>query len=154
MFQLYDIDKDGIPEAFISDGIGSMSTVSVYGFANGNLTTPKIPSTFGVLYYHEKLRQVAATSIQFGIFNIWVSDYKDGKFETCLNASGLVAPDAAGVTDATFKVNNKDVSKDEFNRNVSGYITSDYNLRSDWIQLGRQYKFSDENIKNAVYSWQ
>ena len=54
MYQIMDLDSNGIPELMISDGVYDVSTVRIYSFSGNMLTKPVFLGSYGVVYTDEE----------------------------------------------------------------------------------------------------
>jgi len=156
MFQIVDINSDGLPELIISPGEGYNMGCHVFTCHDGKVTDTGIVGVYGVLKYHQALKQVANRDVHFGMMKLVIWEINNGKAEEVINAGGPVVDNDPGWGDTipSYTLSGKDVSKEEYFRTVSGYLTDTFELRSDWVNIGRQYTFTLENVRNAAYAWQ
>lgn len=80
MYQIMDLDSNGIPELMISDGVYDVSTVRIYSFSGNMLTKPVFLGSYGVVYTDEENKNIGYCITQNGSSVMRIFRYEKGEF--------------------------------------------------------------------------
>lgn len=139
MFDIYDVNKDGIPELFVSFLNNYKSQCVIYTVMNGNLI------------YLNELDSLTAEIIPD---KNWIAarqkTYQNNSFtEYCSITDGFLKPELTfgsiiGEFGKTFSINNTEVSEEEYNDKTKRYSYQQL------LFLGRRFHFGDKSIETAL----
>ena len=153
MFDLYDIDDDGIPELFISDSdLYHFAECKVYSVNNGIIND--LISFHGTVNFlkNEKLLYDACNQ-----GHSYINLYKKEKNKVELIFSAYTAKDGQfvgeflGEEDAEYVVNGKTTNKMEYESELSKYCDLSNSDNIEW-GLGRKYKLNEATVNSILFN--
>lgn len=151
MFDLYDIDDDGIPELFISDSdLYHFAECKVYSVNNGIIND--LISFHGTVNFlkNEKLLYDACNQ-----GHSYINLYKKEKNKVELIFSAYTAKDGQfvgeflGEEDAEYVVNGKTTNKMEYESELAKYCDLSNSDNIQW-GLGRKYKLDEATVNSIL----
>ena len=145
MYDLYDINSDGIPELFISEGAARNSRVFVYTYTDSECKELKaFVLTYGALYVEPNKSFVVYTDLHMGYRNKSIYEFdgntldlKDSFFDNSMNAD---------YETVVYKHNNEEVTEQEYNNALSDYD----NLET--VCVGRKYFIGGNSYGSLYYT--
>lgn len=150
MFDLYDIDNDGISELFISNDHGSAnSAVSVYGYDNGTITKFGEYSAYGcggVLSYYIQSNILSACSGMHGKFNFELYNKQNNKMVNIISLYDNVGDVGEDSDKAIYQINGESVSREEYKEQFDKY------LYGEAVKIGRKYTLDEETINTILFN--
>ncbi|MDE6034639.1 MAG: leucine-rich repeat domain-containing protein [Ruminococcus sp.] len=158
MWDLYDIDGNGIPELIVSYGNSHVSYCEVYAYDGSDFVMMSTVNAYGneqnsfghygEIYAINGKNQFETYDINNGteVISFFTLDGNNLKTDiTFENNSGAVGEDSAN-----FYVNNKKVSKEDYDKAYEPY--SKYDVQGNSVTpLGRKYKF--ENYDSVLETY-
>lgn len=135
MFDLYDINNDNIPELFISSGTMWSQTGSIYTVFNEKLVDIGILHRFNKYSPSQKVLYSYDLTSGNLIFN-----YRQLENDLLINLIGGYSNSAMNY----YVLNDKEISSEEYNKEVSKYEADDY------IEVGRKYKLDEATINSVL----
>lgn len=144
-FDLYDADKDGVPELFVALGTFHAAGVDVYTFKDGQLIDlGGVGGSFGSAQVYDN-GYIAGSYVGMG--NEYTGYYRinGNKLEHLLNTSVRQMPDVDDPYTFTnhYYINDEEVTKEEY-----GYAVSDYSS-DKWESVGGHYRMDNETIEEV-----
>ncbi|MBQ8135286.1 MAG: hypothetical protein IJ192_12915 [Clostridia bacterium] len=138
-FELYDVDEDGVPELFVSPGEAHLDLCKVYSIVENEFADLNISSQYGSIFADSSKHLIisSGTTNQSGRF--WHAYYEK-------SPSGCKLLDTVSSTGTVYTVNDKEVSKEQYDD-----IIQKYNSIS--AELGRKYKLNESNINTVIDNW-
>lgn len=138
MFSLYDINGDDIPEFFISEDFCHAAGVHVYTF-DGELTELGEFGSNGKTLYCADSGILSNFYMQGGEYHCkYYRLEADGLVELAYFYNNSGRPETA-----VYKLNNVEVSEEEYNSELEKY-------QGDFISLGRDFQFTDAFLNAAL----
>ena len=154
-FELYDVDKDGTPELFMSKGGIRPDTCLVYSFYNNKLSDPLEVGTYGNAFCDPNAHHVVHYDTHMGDLSLAYYKLENGKFTLERTFfSNFLNEDT---TDHFYKMDGKEVTETEFTSEKEKYD------HFELLAHGRANSITDhddiilaiENYENPRYStWQ
>lgn len=149
MFDLYDIDSDGIPELFISRGSSFIDTCDVYTVYNDKLVKENergvnFNCTHSGNGIDELTLQVSQSTKLFRCGGFGVKTYKkleNGKFTSILEAN-----ENYNGGSYTYTINGKTATADEYRQSEMNYGV----YANDFVDVGRKYTLNEQVI-NEIF---
>ncbi|MCM1508009.1 MAG: leucine-rich repeat protein [Ruminococcus flavefaciens] len=163
MWDLYDINGDGIPELIISYGKSHVDCCEIYAYNGSDFTMLSANfygseinkfGKYGEIYAINGKNQFEAYDISEGREEISFFTMNGNKLTTDVAFSNNVGE--VGEDKAYFYVNKKKVSLEDYNKAYAPY--KNYNVTGDSVTpLGRKYKFEDyisvlDKYNNSIVS--
>lgn len=142
-FSLYDITGDDVPELFISDGFKRVNSCKIYSFDEGLIFMESL-GIDGEICYSPDSKIFGDYDIAQGheYFMYYTLDENNNfKHEITLYNNVGAAPTEE---DVKYEINHEEVSYDEYKSELDKYREID-----DFISLGRDYEFTEEDILKA-----
>ncbi len=143
-FSIYDVTDDGIPELFIAEGTRHTSECYIYTFKNGLVYIDKL-GTYGDLGYSPEKKLFTSSNLSQGYYSCGYYELDEDfilqteiGFFTNYNA-------VATEEERIYEINHEAVSYDEFKNAYEQYTSI-----NDFIGLGRDYHFTEEEIQKAL----
>lgn len=149
MFDLYDIDNDGIPELFISDSdLYHLAECKVYSINNGIVNDLISFQSFGTINFL-KNEKLLYDSCNQG--HSYINLYRKEKNKAELIFSAYTAKDGQflGEEDAEYIVNGKTTNKTEYESELKKYCDLKNSDNIEW-GLGRKYKLDEATINSVL----
>ncbi len=142
-FSIYDVTGDGVPELFISNGTQHTSPCYLYTYKNGLVYIDKC-GTYGDLGFSPKQKLFTSSNLSQGYYSCGYCKLdKDLILQTEIhfftNYSAVATEE-----ERIYEIDHKAVSYDEFKTAYEEYKAID-----DFMGLGRDYKFTEEDIQKA-----
>ena len=144
MFNIYDIDEDGIPELLLSEG--------AYHAAGGTLYTAYLDKLaclgeyggWGEFQYDPERKYIHSSFFQMGSGYLSIYSFENGETTEIIsfymyNGSFPSAPEAE------YKINDEDVPEDVFNAEFEKYS---FDIREDFIV--RKYDTTQSTIESVL----
>ena len=140
-FDLYDMNDDGIPELFFSEGYWHVSACRVYSFINGKIESLNIRGAYGEVYIDKNKKIIVAEGQSNGNGGLWEEYSK-------INADGTVTNENFGKVQSNnsteYYYNNQLVSKEEYDSKAKYY--EDINPE----RIGRGNNLTKEKINSVI----
>lgn len=139
-FELYDINDDGIPELFISDGSSNTSSCSVYTVYNGEIDF-LYKFTDPYVRYYTKGKILKSSN-----------NYGSHSFEEFFTLSGgflkreISFETISGSDNFVYAIDGETVSSEDFFKEHDKYA-----YKGNTVFLGRKYCLGDSVIDNVLY---
>ena len=146
-FELYDVDKDNIPELFISTGHSHIDRCETYIFSNNEAVDVSCYSPYGMILVNSDKHYILSKnmSMGFGGETVW---QKDGdNVDEVFSASdneGAVGENSESVY---YYINGENVSKETYTQETERYDSI------EWIGVGTKYKLTEANINTVIDNW-
>lgn len=138
-FELIDVDQNGIPELFISQGTYRISVCEVYTINNGEIKQLSVASMYGMLNYNSKEKLLGDVHVYAGSTVLyWVGKLENGEMKD------VYTSDSHG---DTFIVNGEEVTLEEYNEANSKYPIQG---GADWEGVGRKYSLNSSEIDTVL----
>lgn len=142
-FSIYDLNADGTPELIISPDTSHAASCDIYTYDNELISLGKMGSYGDIGYYEDNgsiIHYNIGQGIEYEIFNRLENDQINiiAKFYNDLGYRGE--------EQATFQLNDAEMTRDEYNAELEKYRGNIY------VSLGRDYSFDDIDAAFAEYS--
>ena len=141
-WDLQDLNGDGIPELLISEDEFHVASVIYYYYENGEakLLTEDNGETvrcgnYGTILICPEKNLLRCDNVHMGYSSSNIYKYENKKFVRLFYSYDDAG--AVGETKASYHINDKEVTKEEYDAELSSYN----NL--NWISAGRKYNFND-----------
>ena len=141
-FDLYDVDEDDIPELFISPGLAHLDYCKVYSIKDNQLDDLNISGQYGSLFADSKKHWIVCSGTTNFIGRYWQVYYEKSPSDVKILAQ-------VSSTGNIYTVNDEEVSKEQYDDIKEKYS-------ADYVELGRKYELSEDNIDyiiDSLYMW-
>ena len=153
-FELYDIDADGIPELFVSDGKDENAHNEIYTFANDIVMPFDNKSYVGKITSCQDEKLIKIVTTQNGV------RHTDFYKKNGINLDTFISFFDNNSADGVSAVNDEG-STEEKGYAINGSKTTEYEYRAQlkkfnvykWEDLGRKYDLTKKNIEYAVKAY-
>ena len=144
MFDLYDLDGNGVPELLISQGAAHVSSCIIYTVYQGTLINIGNYGVYGSVEYSQKYRLLAAQNSHMGYWHgYYYSIAADGTMTEQFSFDTNWAA-TSNEDELYYIINGTNVTSEEFDAAIAEYDDG------EWISVGRKYEFSEEEILSAL----
>lgn len=137
MYDIYDLNSDGIPELFVSEGTWHTATVSLFTYSNGTgKQVDDMLGSYGTILYHENTGILIDSFTSQGKTvrcDYYLEDDTLKVAFSCSDNMGAVADESM----YEFIVNGEYVTQDEYERALKP------RAYEDAIELGRNYSLTE-----------
>lgn len=143
-FSLYDITGDDVPELFISDGFKRTNSCKIYSFDDGLIFMKSLGIDGETAYSPDSKIFYDYDIAQGHEYFIYYTLDENNNFSheiTLYNNVGAAPTEE----DRIYTINSQKVSYDTYKGNLDMYQEID-----DFISLGRDYEFTEEDILKAI----
>lgn len=133
-FSIYDLNTDGIPELIISEDTSHTAGCLIYTYDNGLIYLGRM-GTYGDIGYYEDNDMIVSYDVGQGFEHeifFRLENNEMNMIAKFYNDLGYY-----GEENATYKLNDADMTKDEYNIELEKYKGNNY------ISLGRDYSFDE-----------
>ena len=138
MFDLCDIDDDGIPELFISEGIYTSANVRVYTVANNEIQELLHGGSYGELHVNKKCSYIMTDWVRVGYEQHEIYHLNDTDCNMIINLAGSYAYEDGTYENAEgYSINDISVTKEEYLKQYKNYLDD-----IDWEFCGRKFNFN------------
>ena len=139
-FDIADITGDDIPELFVSASNAHVFQCGIYTIKDEKLQYIGEYGSFGSVMYNEKQKFVCSEYTGQGVTTASIYSFQNGEEETIISYNNNYGS-AESEDKVVYTINGKAVSYEEYNKNLEPYNVL------EWVELGRKYSFTEENIK-------
>lgn len=151
-FDLLDMNDDGVPELFLSQGTGHYDFCKVYSFINGKIINyEKLWGQMGVVRIDKNERVIISSGYTNGLGRVWTLFSR-------IDSNGNVSSDyfeyipdgidnAGVIVKEEYKYNNESVTEEEYKAELQKYA----NLNAETI--GRGNALTKENMELIISSY-
>ena len=144
MFNIYDIDEDGIPELLLSEG--------AYHFASGTLYTVYLDKLvylgeyggYGEFQYDPERKYIHSSFFHMGSGHLAVFSIENGE-ATAVCFFSMYNGSLPSMPEVKYKINDEDVPEDVFNAEYEKYS---FDIREDFIV--RKYDTTQSTIESVL----
>ena len=140
MFDLCDINDDGIPELFISEGIYASANVRVYTVANNKIQEFLRGGSYGELHVNKECSYIMTDWVRVGYELHAIYHLNDTDCNMIINLAGSYAyEDGTYENSEGYSINDVSVTKEEYLKQYKKYLDD-----IDWEFCGRKYNFNQK----------
>ncbi len=146
-FDLFDVDGDGIPELFISEGMNYENECRIYSIIDNDIARLPLSSCYGQIYANGDKHYFMDKALHNGTDRMIVSQKTGDEVKEMFTASN---DEGAGYGDdggADYYVNDKKVSKEDYEKETKKY------LEIEWLKLGKRYEFDLKTAREMIDIW-
>lgn len=142
-FSIYDLNTDGTPELIISEDTSHAAACRIYTYDNGLIYLNRM-GAYGDIGYYEDNGMIVHYNLGQGIENEIFNRLENNQ----INIIAKFYNDYGyrGEEQATFKFNDTEITKDEYNAKLAEYRGSEY------VSLGRDYSFDEIDTALTEYT--
>jgi len=142
MFDLYDMNDDGIPELIISEGLPTIRECIIYTMYEEKLINLGEYGSYGGVGFNTDKNLLLSLYDHQGYFSYGLYGLSNDAFEHVFSAYNDA--NAVGEEKATYKINGEIVNAEKYNEELSKYESN------NCVWLGRKYTLDEENIKSVL----
>ena len=143
MFQIFDADKNGIPELFVSTGLDHPGTCFMYEIVDGKVKKVNISSEYGVVYYNNNKGCLGYFGGGNGYYPTTIYKYKNNSLTKLFDG---VSRQKSYSSPMEYYLWGSRVSESTYNSKLAPYEYSSVN----WTKLGRSYYLTSAEVARCM----
>ena len=144
MFNIYDLDGDGVPELLFSEDPCHAASVALYTVYQGKLVFLGDYGSWGEFEYDFERNYIHSYYWQMGSGSFHIRSFENGKVDDVVS---LHSYDGSFSTlpEEAYEINGEEVSEDVFNKEFEKYT---FTAREDFIS--RKYELTPDTIESVL----
>ncbi len=146
-YELFDIDKDGKPELFVSSGQGENDECYVYNCHEGKSEKLQIIGIGGYLYATNEVDLVKSPVEQAGAHMESIYSLKNDKLKHYMSLFDTYDAEGEFAGEKTAAINGQEVDEEEYKKQTDRLDSF------TWKKLGRKNKLDKSNIDKVLDNW-